>query len=770
MLVPEEFWPFTDHLGNKTSQRCLSNNTSTSPLDYSVPLLMLQISLASLTTVVTSVLLKPLGQPLMVAQILGGVLLGPSALAHSKTIARTLFPLQSFVMLDVIATLGIMFYFFLIGLYIDPWIVKKIGKKAYAIGISAFIFSTVSPLFGFYYVYDSITDQSLKDSVPFIMRAEAIFTFPIIARYLYELNIINSEFGGVALSSSIVGGLLSILYQMCLNNYNVIVVPGVVSSFFFMLGIIFIVRPVAFWMIKRNKESDTASIYSIFVAVLVTGLAGHHIGFHIIMGPFILGVAIPPGPPLGAALAERLEVIVSWILMPIYFLKIGLAVNIYVMKMTNVQDVGLVIFVCCFGKFLGAFIASLSCRLPLLDALSLSLVLNVTGALELFIVESIRRRQQLNYESFVMMCSSMLVITMVITFLLKTSYNPSRRYLIYSRRTIMESRPNLELRLLVCIHNEENVPSLICILEASNHTQSDPIAAYILHLVELVGRATPLFISHKSSSIYNSSKAKLSKSIVNAFRQYEDNNKESITVSTFTAVTPVASMYDDICKLALEKRTSLILLPFHEQRATRIGSMSESSRMGSRTMNQRVLDNAPCSVAILLERGLWSKSMSALASWSPFRVAVLFLGGPDDREALALGIRITGHPKVNLLVIRILPVHDATSETEEKIKLDNYMINELKYYKADDDRIRYVEERVMDGSGTLRVIQSLENDYQLIMVGRQHDESSPVMSGLAEWDESESTELGTIGDILASSDFRSDAMILVLQQHLGAAN
>ncbi|KAJ4958254.1 hypothetical protein NE237_025365 [Protea cynaroides] len=615
MMEPVEFWDFAHYVGHTAEWTCLSNRTSSggifkgnSPLGYYLPILVLQISLASLTINVTSIILKPLGQPLMVAQVLGGILLGPSALAYNKTIARALFPLQSFIMLDVIAVLGIMFYFFLIGVCMDPWIVMKIGKKAYVIGITACIFSTIIPWFSFYYVYDSLTDEEFKASVPYLMRTKTIFTFPIIARFLYELNILNSEFGGVALSSSIVGGLLSIFYQLWRSNHNVIGVEGVLQATTFMLVILFIVRPVALWMIKRNKERETVSICSIILAVLVAGLVGHCIGFHIILGPFILGVAIPPGPPLGAALVKRLDVIVSWILMPIFFLKIGLAVNIYVLQWINILNVGFVILVGSFAKFLGAFLAALKCELSWLDALSVGLVLNVKGALELTIVEANRRK---------------------------------------------------------------------------------------------------LF--------------------------------------------------------ALEKRTSLIILPFHEKRAS-THSTSESSLLGSRTMNLRVLDNAPCSVAILVERGLWNNSMCALANWSPFRVVVLFLGGPDDREALAFGARITGHPKVNLLVIRIVPEHYATFETGEKTKLDNDIINDFRNNKVDNDRVRYIEQKVMDGSGTLRVIQTLQNDFQLIMVGRHHDKSSPTTLGLDEWNEF--TELGTIGDIFASADFRSDAMILVVQQHV----
>ncbi|XP_042495067.1 cation/H(+) antiporter 15-like [Macadamia integrifolia] len=771
MMEPEEFWAFADYVGDTTSETCLSNRTISggifqghSPIGYYVPLLLLQMSLASVTILLTSMVLKPLGQPLMVAQILGGILLGPSFLGRSKIIARALFPLESFLLLDVIAVLAIMFYFFLIGVYMDTWIVKKIGKKAYTIGLAAAFGSTFPPLFGFYYLYDYITDPVLLMSVGYVMRTETLFTFPIIARYLYELNILNSEFGALALSSSIVGGILSILYQIWRVNGYEIDIAAVLQYIAFMLGILFVVQPVALWLIKRNKEGYTASICSIFIAVLVSGLVGYFIGFHIAWGPFILGLAIPPGPPLGATLVDRLEIIVSWILMPIFFLKIGLAINIYVMEWSNILNVGIIIIIGCLGKSMAAFIAGLSCKLPFLDAVSLSLVVNVKGVLELTLVKIYRRKEKISNEIFVLLCTSMLITTMVITILLKAIYNPSKRYLIYNRRSIMDTKPSDELRLLVCIHREESVPSLVNILEASNHTQQSPLAAYILHLVDLIGRATPIFISHKSS-MYTSSKAQVSKHILNAFEHYKENHKDTMSLSVFTAITPPAAMHDEVCKLALEKRGSLVILPFHEQRASR-GSISEKSRVGSRSMNIRVLENAPCSVGILVERGLWNCSntaSSALSSWFPFRVVVLFFGGPDDREALVFGARMSGHTKVNLMVIRILTNHDEFDEKLGEIKIDDDMISTVRYNMADNDRFKYIEETVMDGSGTLRVIQSVKDDCQLIMVGRNHDRDSPATTGLAEWNQFR--ELGTIGDLLASPDFMSDAMILVIQQH-----
>lgn len=68
----------------------------------------------------------------------------------------------------------------------------------------------------------------------------------------------------------------------------------------------------------------------------------------------------------------------------------------------------------------------------------------------------------------------------------------------------------------------------------------------------------------------------------------------------------------------------------------------------------------------------------------------------------------------------------------------------------------------MDFVGTVAVIKSMENNYELVMVGRNHDNLSPIRSWLAFWNEYR--ELGTVGDVLASADFMGNTTILAVQQ------
>ena len=60
-------------------------------------------------------------------------------------------------------------------------------------------------------------------------------------------------------------------------------------------------------------------------------------------------------------------------------------------------------------------------------------------------------------------------------------------------------------------------------------------------------------------------------------------------------------MHDDVCRIALDKGTSLVIIPFYKR--FHVNGALQSSKKAIKIANQNVLDMAPCSVAILVDRG-----------------------------------------------------------------------------------------------------------------------------------------------------------------------
>lgn len=207
--------------------------------------------------------------------------------------------------------------------------------------------------------------------------------------------------------------------------------------------------------------------------------------------------------------------------------------------------------------------------------------------------------QLMSNECYTIMLISIVALTGIISPLVKILYDPSKRYIAYKRRTILHSQSDEELRILACLHSPENVRAMISLLQVSNPNKESPINLVVLHLVKLMGQASSLLVPYRQSDKPSMNPTQ-SERIFSAFKKVEQQNDGLITLHCYKGVSPYSTMHDDVCYLALEKRTILIIVPFHKQWTC--GDQVESS-YSFRHLNKNVLEKAPCSVGILVDRG-----------------------------------------------------------------------------------------------------------------------------------------------------------------------
>lgn len=78
-------------------------------------------------------------------------------------------------------------------------------------------------------------------------------------------------------------------------------------------------------------------------------------------------------------------------------------------------------------------------------------------------------------------------------------------------------------------------------------------------------------------------------------------------------------------------------------------------------------------------------------------------------------------------------------------------------------KVGYVEKYTNSGAETVEALRDIGDLYTLFIVGRGGRGHSPLTTQMSDWEEC--PELGTVGDLLASSDFNVNGSILVVQQH-----
>ncbi|KAL6345906.1 hypothetical protein AAG906_025186 [Vitis piasezkii] len=762
------------------------------PLDYSLPLFILQLTLVVVTTRLLVFILKPLRQPRVISEILGGVLLGPSVLGQNLHLANLIFPLRSVMVLETMANVGLLYFLFLVGVEMDLTVIRRTGKKAIAIAIIGMILPFIIGCAFSLILHHEDRQMNRSTFVLFLGVALSVTAFPVLARILAELKLINTELGRMAMSSALINDmcawvLLAVAIALAENESSSLASLWVIlSSVFFVVVCIFIVRPVISWMIRRTPEGESFSefyICLILTGVMISGFVTDAIGTHSVFGAFVFGLVIPNGQ-LGVTLIEKLEDFVSGLLLPLFFAISGLKTD--VTKIHGALTWGflfLVIILACAGKIAGTLIVALFYQMPLREGIVLGLLMNTKGLVEMIVLNVGRDQHVLDDETFAIMVTVAVIMTSIIAPIVTHIYKPARKFIPYKRRTIQRSKPDGELRILVCIHTPRNVPTIINLLEASHPSKKSPICIYVLHLVELTGRASAMLIVHNTRKsgcpALNRTQAQ-SDHIINAFENYEQHSS-CVSVQPLTAISPYSTMHEDICNLAEDKRVAFIIIPFHKQQ-TVDGGM-EATNPAFRAVNQNVLANAPCSVGILVDRGL-NGSTRLAASQVSHHIAVLFFGGPDDREALSYAERMSEHPGISLTVMRFIAGDETVESTVEpssdpndpriltvitdsdrEKQLDEEYINDFRMKNSNDESIVYTEKIVNNGEETVAAVRSIDSIHDLFIVGRGQGMISPLTAGLTDW--SECPELGAIGDMLASSDFASTVSVLVVQQYVG---
>lgn len=766
------------------------------PLNYSLPLFILQLLLIVVTTRLLGFILKPLRQPRVLSEILGGVVLGPSILGQSEEFAKVVFPLRSVMVLETMANVGLLYFLFLIGVEMDLAVIHRTGRKALAIAIGGMILPFIIGI-SFSFILQQKSHTSTKNQatvILFLGVALSVTAFPVLARILAELKLLSSNIGRIAMASALINDvcawiLLAIAIALAENDTTSMAALWVIiSSVAFVVCCIFFVRPLVTWMMKRTPEGEAISeffVCLILTGVMVAGFITDAIGTHSVFGAFMFGLVIPNGQ-LSVTLVEKLEDFVSGLLLPLFFAMSGLKTNF--LAITGAITWGyliLVVVLAFLGKIAGTLVVAMYYQMPFYEGFTLGLLMNTKGLVEMIVLNVGREQQVLDDRAFAIMIIVTVAMTVIITPIVTTIYKPSKRFAPYKRRSIQILKPEAELRVLVCIHTPRNVPTILKLLEASHPTKNSPFCIYVLHLVELTGRASAMLIVHSTqgfgSPALNRTQAQ-SNQIINAFENFKQR-VTCVSVNPLTAISPYTTMHEDICNLAEDKHVAFIIIPFHKQQTVDGGMQVANAAF--RSINQNVLANAPCSVGILVDRGLTGSTRLGASNQVSHQVAVLFFGGADDREALSYAWRMSEHPGISLTVVQFIAGDNAIDPTRVETSAEpnspttltvvtdsdrDKQLNEdyIKEFRARtvNDSIIYKEKVVNNGEDTMAAIRSIDNTlYDLFIVGRGQGMVSPLTAGLTDW--SECPELGAIGDLLASSDFAATMSVLVVQQYIG---
>ena len=365
-------------------------------------------------------------QPQVVGEILAGIVLGPSLLGRLAPGAEGyLFPAAVGPFLNIIAQVGVILYMFLVGLELDPALLRKRGHTTVAIShasiITPFLLGATIAL----YLYPKLSTRDVPFTCfsLFLGVSMSVTAFPVLARILTDRGIHKTRMGVIALTCAAVDDVTA----WCMLAFVVSVARAqatgalatIAMALGFILLMILVVRPamVRLSLLYGNRGRLTQGVMaSIFIALLISASATELIGIHAVFGAFALGAVIPHDSGMARELTDRLEDIVIVLLLPAFFAYTGLRTQIgLVSGYEQWMMCALIVLVASAGKFGGSVVAARITGLDWRDSSALGVLMNTRGLMELIVLNIGLEMNVISPTLFAMLVIMALVTTFATT-------------------------------------------------------------------------------------------------------------------------------------------------------------------------------------------------------------------------------------------------------------------------------------------------------------------------------------------------------------------
>ncbi len=369
-----------------------------------------------------------LGQPAVMGQLIGGLLLGPSVLGMIWPAAQhALFPgtPEQKSMINAVSQLGILMLLLLTGMETDLQLVKRVGRAAVTVAAAG----VALPFICGFALGEMLPDALLPKpdarlvTAIFLGTALSISSVKIVAMVVREMNFMRRDLGQIIVASAILEdtiGWVIIAVAFGLASAGTVDLwslgRAVLGTAAFMVASLTIGRRIVFYLIRwanDNFASEFPVITTILVIMIAMALITQLIGVSTVLGAFVAGILIGESPILTRHIDEQLRGLIVALFMPVFFGLSGLSTDLTVLKNPALAllAIGLIV-IASVGKFLGAFVGGKLGGLTRAESLALGCGMNARGSTEVIVATIGLSMGVLNRDLFTLIVTMAIVTTM----------------------------------------------------------------------------------------------------------------------------------------------------------------------------------------------------------------------------------------------------------------------------------------------------------------------------------------------------------------------
>ena len=386
-------------------------------------LFLLQIAVIVLVTGLCGVLLGKLGQPHVVGEMLGGILLGRSVFGYAAPhLIVRLFPPNSLYILSLVSELGMVLYLFLEGMNLDFEAVWQQRQTALKISLLSMVIPFVLGCGVGVLMYKNFHGVSANFAAFLLFVGVGLSTtaFPVLARMLRDKSTGDPKLNMLALVCAAIADvlgwiLLAIALMIDTNGVSVWILllkMGLLVVFgVFLLGV---VRPALGKLVRwKGAPNITQVLLAVFlVFILGCAFVTERLGVHALFGAFLAGMCVPRLHHWHRQLERTIHPLVSVLLLPVFFAVTGIH--------TEFRDLGgknvlfwflLLLFLAIAGKIGGTYIGARKSHLPPRESLLLGFLMNTRGLVDLVVVNLALQAGAINTELFTILVLVALITT-----------------------------------------------------------------------------------------------------------------------------------------------------------------------------------------------------------------------------------------------------------------------------------------------------------------------------------------------------------------------